>query len=146
LRIVSSQVSFSPYLRRGLKIVEGADMPNKKIHILLAFAVLMLTALACTALLPLPNSDGEPTQILEPGITQPQGGIPQTEDAVPRVTVEQAKAAVDAGAAVIVDVRSQEAYETSHIAGALFIPLEDFENNITSLDLGKEQWIITYCT
>ena len=121
-------------------------MPNKKIHILIAFAVLTLAAMACTALLPLPNSDGEPTQILEPGITQSQGGIPQTEDDVPRLTVEQAKAAVDAGAAVIVDVRSREAYETSHIAGALFVPLEDFENNITSLDLGKEQWIITYCT
>ena len=121
-------------------------MPNKKIHVLLAFAVLALTALACNALLPLPNSDGEPTQIIEPVFTQSQGGIPQTEDAVPRVTVEQAKAAVDSGAAVIVDVRSQEAYETSHIAGALFIPLEDFENDITSLELGKEQWIITYCT
>lgn len=121
-------------------------MPNKKINILLAFAFLTLTALACNALLPLPDSDGEPTQIIEPVFTQSQGGIPQTEDAVPRVTVEQAKAAVDTGAAVIVDVRSQEAYETSRIAGALFIPLEDFENNITSLDLGKEQWIITYCT
>ena len=121
-------------------------MPNKKIHILLAFAFLTLAAMACTALLPLPNSDGEPTQILEPAFTQSQGGIPQTEDDVPRLTVEQAKAALDAGAAVIVDVRSQEAYETSHIAGALFVPLEDFENNITSLDLGKEQWIITYCT
>ena len=121
-------------------------MPNKKIHILLAFAFLTLAAMACTALLPLPNSDGEPTQILEPAFTQSQGGIPQTEDDVPRLTVEQAKAAVDAGAAVIVDVRSQEAYETSHIAGALFVALEDFENNITILDLGKEQWIITYCT
>ena len=120
-------------------------MPNKKIYILLA-AFLTLTVLACNALLPLPNSDGEPTQIIEPVFTQSQGGIPQTEDAVPRLTVEQAKAAVDTGAAVIVDVRSQEAYETSHMAGALFIPLEDFENNITSLDLGKEQWIITYCT
>ena len=120
-------------------------MPNKNVYILLA-AFLALTALACNALLPLPNSDGEPTQIIEPVFTQSQGGIPQTEDAVPRVTVEQAKAAVDSGAAVIVDVRSQEAYETSHIAGALFIPLEDFENDITSLELGKEQWIITYCT
>ena len=121
-------------------------MPDKKNYILLAFAFLTLTVLACNALLPLPNSDSEPTQIIEPVFTQSQGGIPQTEDAVPRVTVEQAKAAVDTGAAVIVDVRSREAYETSHIAGALFVPLEDFENNITSLDLGKEQWIITYCT
>lgn len=120
-------------------------MPNKKIYMLFA-AFLALTALACSALLPLPNSDGEPTQIIEPVFTQSQGGIPQTEDAVPRVTVEQAKAAVDSGAAVIVDVRSREAYETSRVAGALFIPLEDFESNITSLELDKEQWIITYCT
>ena len=121
-------------------------MPNKKINILLAFTVLTFIALACNALLPLPNSDGEPTQIIEPVFTQSQGGIPQTEDAVPRVTVEQAKAAVDTGAAVIVDVRSQQDYEKSRIAGALFIPLEDFENNIADLDLSKEQWIITYCT
>ena len=85
-------------------------------------------------------------RIIEPVFTQAQGAIPQTEDAVPRVTVEQAKAAVDSGAAVIVDVRSQQAYETSRVAGALFIPLEDFENNIANLDLSKEQWIITYCT
>ena len=106
-------------------------MPNKKINILLVVAVLTLTALACNALLPLPQS---------------QDGIPQTEDAVPRVTAEEAKAAVDSGAAVIVDVRSKEDYEASHIASALFIPLCEFESNIAGLDLDKEQWIITYCT
>ena len=121
-------------------------MLNRKINIFLSVTAFALATLACNALLPLPNSDNEPTQIIEPVFTQSQGGLPQTEDAVPRVTVEQAKAALDAGAAVIVDVRSQEAYETSHIAGAIFIPLEDFESNITSLEFGKEQWIITYCT
>jgi len=45
-----------------------------------------------------------------------------------------------------VDVRSKEAYEASHIAGALFVPLGEFESNIAGLDLDKEQWIITYCT
>ena len=118
----------------------------QKTKIILAISFIILVTPACNALLPLPNADSEPTQIIEPVFTQSQGNIPQTEDAVPRVTVEQAKAAVDSGAAVIVDVRSQQAYEASHIAGALFIPLEDFENNITNLDLSKEQWIITYCT
>ena len=121
-------------------------MPSKKLNILLAFVFLTLTALACNALLPLPESDGEPTQIIEPVFTQSQDDIPQTEDAVPRLTVEQAKAAVDSRAAVIVDVRSKEAYEASHIAGALFVPLGEFESNIAGLDLDKEQWIITYCT
>src|SRR5687768_10154153 len=116
----------------------------QKTKIILAISFIIFVTLACNALLPLPQSGTEPTQVIEPVFTQSQGDIPQTEDAVPRVTVEQAKAAVDSGAAVIVDVRSRESYETSRIAGALFIPLEDFENNIADLDLSKEQWIITY--
>ena len=103
----------------------------QKTKIILAISFIILVTLACNALLPL---------------SQSHDGIPQTEDAVPRVTVEEAKAAVDSGAAVIVDVRSKEAYEASHIAGALFVPLGEFESSIAGLDLDKEQWIITYCT
>jgi rhodanese-related sulfurtransferase len=62
------------------------------------------------------------------------------------VSVEEARAALDSGAAVIVDVRNPTAYEASHIAGALSIPLGEIESNLTSLTLDKEQWIITYCT
>ena len=72
--------------------------------------------------------------------------IPQTEDAVPRVTVEEAKSAVDNGKAIIVDVRSAESFAAGHAAGAISIPLTEFENNIDSLPLDKDQWIITYCT
>ena len=121
-------------------------MLDKKTNIFLAIAVFTLTTLACNALLPLPTPTSAPTQIIEPVFTQPQNDLPQTEDAVPRVTVEEAKAAFDSGAAMIVDVRSESAYQASHIAGALFIPLGEFETNIANLDLGKEQWIITYCT
>jgi rhodanese-related sulfurtransferase len=45
-----------------------------------------------------------------------------------------------------VDVRSAEAYEASHLAGSLFIPLGEFETDIENIDLPKDQWIITYCT
>jgi len=62
------------------------------------------------------------------------------------VTVEQAKVALDSGAAVIVDVRSSEAYAVSHIAGAINIQLGEIETNPTGLNLDKDQWIITYCT
>jgi 3-mercaptopyruvate sulfurtransferase SseA len=72
--------------------------------------------------------------------------IPQTEDEVPRVTVEDAKSAVESSGAIIVDVRSAESYATGHVAGAISIPLDEFENNIDNLALDKEQWIITYCT
>lgn len=72
--------------------------------------------------------------------------IPQTEDAVPRVTVEEAKSALDSGKAVLVDVRSVEAYAEGHAVGAMSIPLSQFEVNIEKLSLDKNQWIITYCT
>ena len=134
-------------------------MPNKKINIFLAVAILTFTALACNALLPLPTQDAAPTQerlptqefaptqFIEPVPTQPQNtNLPQTEGEVPRVTVEIAKAAVDSGAAIIVDVRSPGAYERNHIAGAISIPLGAIELDPTNLKLDNNQWIITYCT
>jgi predicted sulfurtransferase len=72
--------------------------------------------------------------------------IPQTEDAVPRVTVEEAKSTFDNDKAIIVDVRSAESYAAGHAAGAISIPLANFENNIEDLSLDKDRWIITYCT
>lgn len=118
----------------------------QKTKIILTISFVLLITLACNALLPLPTEEGAPTQIIEPGASQPQGNIPQSEDEVPRVTVEEAKAALDSGAAIIVDVRSQEAYDASHVAGALFVPLGEFETNIAGVDLPKDEWIITYCT
>ena len=72
--------------------------------------------------------------------------VPQTEDAVPRVTVEEAKLALDNGKAVIVDVRSAESYAAGHVPDAISMPLVEFEKNIDSLPFKKDQWIITYCT
>ncbi|NOT04948.1 MAG: rhodanese-like domain-containing protein [Anaerolineales bacterium] len=78
--------------------------------------------------------------------TQGQADIPLTEADVPRITVEDAKAAVDGSEAVIVDVRSAESFAAGHIAGAISIPLAEFETNISNITLEKDQWIITYCT
>jgi hypothetical protein len=118
----------------------------QKTKIIFAISLTVLLTVACNALLPLPTEESAPTQIIEPGMTQPQVNIPQSENAVHRVTVEEAKAAFDSGAAIIVDVRSQAAYDASHVAGALFIPLGEFETDIANIDLPKDQWIITYCT
>jgi rhodanese-related sulfurtransferase len=84
---------------------------------------------------------------VEPISTQPvDNNLPQTEAEVPRVSLEEAEAALDSGAAIFVDVRSPAAYETSHTAGAISIPLGEIERNLTGLALEKDQWIITYCT
>ena len=125
-----------------MNFVRGAIMSNRKISILLAVMTLAVATLACNALLP----QTEPTQIIEPAFTPSQEDLPQTEADVPRVTVEEAKAALDSGAALIVDVRSAEAYDASHIPGAINILLGEFETNPTGLQLDKDQWIITYCT
>lgn len=63
---------------------------------------------------------------------------------VPRVSLVDSKAALDSGSAIFLDVRSAEAFQTEHIAGAINIPLAEIESRIS--ELGPNQWIITYCT
>lgn len=68
----------------------------------------------------------------------------ETYPEVPRVSLAEAKAALDEGSAIFVDVRSAEAYQGGHIAGAINIPLGELEVRLGELD--QAQWIITYCT
>ena len=119
-------------------------MLNKKISISLAITILMLAALACNAVLP----PKEPlTAATAPSFSTPAiGGIPQTEDDIPRVSVVDAKAALENGEAIFVDVRSQGSYAAMHIAGAVSLPLEVIEADPAGVPLDKDQWIITYCT
>jgi 3-mercaptopyruvate sulfurtransferase SseA len=121
-------------------------MLNRKKSILFIATLLTLIASACNMFLQQRAPGSAPTQILEPASTQSQEGLPRTEAEVPRVTIEEAKAALDSGEAIIVDVRGAGAYQANHIAGAIHIPLGEIETNPTDLDLDKDQWIITYCT
>lgn len=112
-------------------------MKHKIIGLLVLLA---LTLSACSASTPTEMAATvEPTRSLAEG-------LPQTEADVPRVTVQEAKAAFDSGAAVIVDVRTTQSFVVRHIAGALSIPLTRIEQNPHSVSLDKNQWIITYCT
>jgi 3-mercaptopyruvate sulfurtransferase SseA len=115
-----------------------------KLSIFLIF--LLLVSTACSA----PPAQAVPTlaltQVVEPPSTPSAGNLPSTEAEVPRVSLEDARAAIESGAAIVVDVRSDAAYEVSHIPGAINIPLGEIESNPTILKLDKEQWIITYCT
>ena len=123
-----------------------------KYRIPLFITFLVLASLACQSLVPstvepfiVSTEAPLPTQP-QPG-QQPQGNQPPlTEAQVPRIEVDKAKAAVDSGAATLVDVRSAESYAAGHAVGAISIPLGNFEVNIDKLSLEKDQWIITYCT
>jgi hypothetical protein len=122
---------------------KGSSIKLRKLFSLVAFLVLILSA--CSAATPGAEPQFAPT-ILPDGTTAPQEGVPQSEAEVPRVTLEDAVAALQSGEAIVVDVRSPEAYQASHIPGALSVPLGEIETNPDGLPLDKDQWIITYCT
>jgi 3-mercaptopyruvate sulfurtransferase SseA len=78
-----------------------------------------------------------------PAPTQPVAAdIPFPE--IERVSLADSKAALDSGSAVILDVRSAEAFAGQRIAGAVNIPLAELDARLGELD--PNQWIITYCT
>lgn len=114
--------------------------------LLLVILIMTLSASACSAPSTQIQLTMAPTQTLQPVLTQSVSNVPLSEAEVPRVSIEEAKAALDRGEAIIVDVRSPDAYAASHVAGAINIQLGDIETNSTALNLDKYQWIITYCT
>ena len=114
---------------------------------LLVVSIILLATLACNASLPQTKPTSAPTiQVIPTQSQQGQTDLPLTEADVPRVTAKEAKLAFDNGEAVIVDVRSAEFYAAGHAAGAISIPLDQFENNIENAPLKKDQWIIPSCT
>ncbi|MEN9563359.1 MAG: hypothetical protein RIR73_1603 [Chloroflexota bacterium] len=76
---------------------------------------------------------------IEPPITEE---IPHPE--IQRTSLEDAKAALDSGSAILLDVRSAEAYAGQHITGAINIPTAEIETRLAELD--PNAWIIPYCT
>jgi ABC-type glycerol-3-phosphate transport system substrate-binding protein len=113
---------------------------------ILVISILLLIT-ACSPLTVPSSPTPEPAMtIIVEWVPTPTPSAPLTEAEVPRVSLEKANAAIASGAAIVIDVRSQEAYAVSHIPGAVNIQLGEFETNPTGWNLDKDQWIITYCT
>ncbi len=108
--------------------------PSRWPLILIGAGVVLLILVAVLALAP-PASAPTPTPAQSQTVAQ--------ED-IPRATLDEAKAAYDAGSALFLDVRDAGSYDISRIAGAASIPLAELEQDMGDLD--KAQWIITYCT
>lgn len=109
--------------------------PNSQIPVFLAIGGGLLLIVA-TILLATQNAPAAPT----PAAAFEEDTYPE----IPRVSLDEAKAALDSDSALFVDVRSAEAYQGSHIANSINIPFEELESRLGELD--KAQWIITYCT
>jgi 3-mercaptopyruvate sulfurtransferase SseA len=71
--------------------------------------------------------------------------IPATAADVPRMRVKELKALLDAGQEIIIaDARSLAAYEESHIAGAISLPLLEVDKR--HKELPRDAKIVLYCT
>lgn len=68
----------------------------------------------------------------------------ETYPEISRVSMDDAKAALDGGTAVFLDVRDGDSYAASHVPDALNIPLAELKSRLGELD--ETPWIITYCT
>jgi hypothetical protein len=87
------------------------------------------------------------------GVTVRMGGAAATptdvpDDQVPRIDVAAAFQAISAGQAVLIDVRSAEAWRGRHAKGAVSLPLDDIEKlpsgAMKTLPAAKRP--ILYCT
>lgn len=83
-----------------------------------------------------------------PDVSQPPSAVSdhdeETYPEIQRVSLEDAKTALDANTAVFVDVRDASSYAASHVPGAISIPLTDLVDRLG--ELNATDWIITYCT
>ena len=108
------------------------------------FPVLLLVLagilLVLTSVLLLRNQASQPTSQSPASDGHEEETYPEIE----RVSLEDAKAALDSDTAVFVDVRGDQAYSAAHIAGSISLPLAEIETRLNELD--PNQWIITYCT
>jgi hydroxyacylglutathione hydrolase len=72
------------------------------------------------------------------------GQAQSSGDGVRRLTPAEARAMVEKGQAIIVDVRGEDSYKAGHIKGALWINLNDI--GARSGELPRDKMIITYCS
>jgi predicted sulfurtransferase len=66
------------------------------------------------------------------------------EQAVPRISAEDAKKEYDAGRVVFVDTRGKGAYDVEHLPGAVVIEYNAPETEFEKLPKGKK--IVLYCS
>ncbi|MFZ2410743.1 MAG: rhodanese-like domain-containing protein [Candidatus Methanoperedens sp.] len=59
------------------------------------------------------------------------------------ITVQQAKEMIDRGEVFILDVRTQEEYDSGHIKGSVLIPVLDLDKRLN--EIPRDRKILVYC-
>lgn len=110
--------------------------------------VLIITLLATFAFTGCSSSAPQPTNAQATNATKVNKPAPadphKDEDNIKRISVNEAKAAVDAGTAVIVDVRSADSWKNERIKGSISTPPETFDKDAEALP--KDKQLIFYCS
>jgi hypothetical protein len=121
---------------------------ERRKYILFVVSLIVLALSACSLQQTQALPTAAPTHTLQPGrgISSEERELPLTDADVPRISLEEAQAALESGEAIIVDVRSSGAFEASHVAGAISVPLGVIEQDLANVPLTNDKWIITYCT
>jgi 3-mercaptopyruvate sulfurtransferase SseA len=65
-------------------------------------------------------------------------------DGARRITIDELNALVKNNEAVVIDVRSQAAYDAGHIPGSKLIPSGEILNHLN--ELPRDKMIVTYCS
>ncbi len=68
----------------------------------------------------------------------------EAQDDAKRISLKDAKEAVDAGKAVIVDARAVAAYQNERIKGSISMPVDEIESRYGELPKNKQ--LIFYCS
>lgn len=81
---------------------------------------------------------------LSPQTQQQAQQQPTPEDGVRRVSVEELRAGLEKGTAIVIDVRTEEQYKAGHIKGARWIPSNEIAGRIK--ELPKDKLVVAYCS
>jgi len=108
----------------------------------LIFAAAFIAAIACTK----PTANAAEVQVAGDNSSNAPilSPTPIPNEEVPRITLEEAKKAYDAGDAYIIDARPADAYKVEHIKGAVNYTSGTIEGHYK--DLPKNKKIIVYCS
>ena len=95
-------------------------------------------------LLAIPAVGGTQAQSTAPKTPAAQAAPADPAAEAPRISVADAKKALDAGKAILVDVRAAMSYEQEHAKGAISLPTHEVAARMS--ELPKDKQIIAYCT
>ena len=119
---------------------------KKRLLAIIAMMASTITIASCAGS-PATNTAGESTAMdtTVSETTAPSGESTASAVEYIKITATEAKALMDEGNVIVLDVRSQEEYDDGHIAGAIRLAYGEFPDKLESVLPDKDAVILVYC-